>query len=212
MNRLHAITLFLFMGLTTAQAQTPQTHGKPTEDVVIRYENLVAKGAFLTPEGWKLASKLYDYSGAFPARAEIFLMSVGGSLGENWSKDNRAEVETMWTDYYGSVDSALRYRPPKRPPPFNVPVAMTAFVFRLVFTNEHKEIDANGESIREITGPWEWKIEQPRIARWATLDRAIEYVALMRDKTDDPIIKKNANKTITILKRLGKACGTASAC
>ena len=107
MNRLHAITLFLFMGLTTAQAQPPQTHGKPTEDVVIRYENLVAKGAFLTPEGWKLASKLYDYSGAFPARAEIFLMSVGGSLGENWSKENRAEVETKWTDYYGSVDSAL---------------------------------------------------------------------------------------------------------
>jgi DUF1680 family protein len=89
---------------------------------------------------------------------------------------------------------------------------MPAFSLRLVYTNKHSEIGKNGETIREVTGPWEWKIEEPRIARWSTLDRAIEYVALMRDKTDDPIIKKNADKTIATLKRLGNACGNASAC
>jgi hypothetical protein len=89
MNRLHAITLFLLMALTTVQAQTPQSHGKPTEEVAIQYEKLFAKGAFLTSEGWKLVCKLYDHSEAFPAHAEISLMSVGGSLGENWSKGNR---------------------------------------------------------------------------------------------------------------------------
>jgi hypothetical protein len=187
MNRLHAFMPFLFLTLTAVQAQTPQSHGKPTEQVIIQYEKLVAKGAFLRPDDWKAACKLYDQSREFSPRAEISLMSVGGSLGENWLKDNRAEVETKWTDYWGTIDAALRYRPPKRSPPFDVPVTMTTFVFQFVYTNKHREVGTKGETIREITGPWEWKIEQPRMARWATLRRAIEYVTQMRDKTDDPI-------------------------
>jgi len=211
MNRLHAVLpVLLFLALTTVQAQTPQSNGKPTEEVVIQYEKLVAKGAFLTPEGWKLACKLYAQSREFPARGEISLMSVGGSLGENWLKDNRAEAETKWSDYFGTIDVTLRYHSPKRPPQFVAPT-MAAFVFRLVYTNKHREIGTKGETIKEVTGPWEWKIEEP-MGRWTTLDRAIEYVSLMRDRTDDPTIKKNADKTIATLKRLGNACGNASAC
>jgi len=190
-------------------AQTPQSHGKPTERVIIEYEKLVANGEFLTPEGWKMAGKLYDQSNVFPRQGEISLMSTGGSLGENWSKDNQAEVETKWTDYYGTIDSALRYRPPKQ----DFPVAMTSFTFHLVYINKHRDIGTNGETIRELTGPWEWKIEEPRMARWTTVNRAIKYVALMRDKTDDSIIKRNADRTIATLKRISRnACGNASAC
>ena len=53
MNRLCATITALFLALATVKAQTPQSHGKPTEQVVIRYEKLVADGAFLTPEGGK---------------------------------------------------------------------------------------------------------------------------------------------------------------
>jgi hypothetical protein len=211
MNRLHAVLpVLLFLALITMQAQTPQSNGKPTEEVVIQYEKLVAKGAFLTPEGWKSACKLFAQSQEFPARGEISLMSVGGSLGENWLKDNRAEVETKWTDYFGTIDATLRFHSPKRPPQFVTPT-MSAFVFRLVYTNKQREIGAKGETIKEVTGPWEWKIEGPMV-RWTTLEQAIKYVSLMRDKTDDPVIKKNAEKTIATLKRLGNACGDASAC
>jgi hypothetical protein len=35
---------------------------------------------------------------------------------------------------------------------------------------------------------------------------------LMRDKTGNPIIKRNADKTIATLKRMEKRCGNASAC
>jgi hypothetical protein len=208
MNRLRAIIPALFLTLSTVGAQTPQSHGKPTEQVVIQYEKLVAKGAFLTPEGWKMAGKLYDRSDAFPRHGEIFLMSTGGSLGENWVHGDRAEVETKWTDYDGTIDSALRYKPPK----FNFPVTMTAYTFHLVYTNKHRDIGRKGETIREVTGPWEWKIEEPLMKRWTTVNRAIEYVSLMRDKIDDPAIKKNADKTIAALKRMGKPCGNASAC
>jgi hypothetical protein len=210
MKLLHAIIPVLFLWVTTATAQTPLSHGKPTEKVVIQYEKLVADGAFLTPEGWKQAGKLYDRSGPFPRGGVISLMSTGGALGENWINDGRAEVETKWTDYLGTVDSALRYQPPKYE--YSVRPTMTVYVFHLVYTNKHRDIGANGETIREVTGPWEWKMEDPPIARWATVDRTIVYVSLMRDKSNDPGIRKNADKTIAALKRLGEGCGSASAC
>jgi hypothetical protein len=207
MKRFQAI-LALLLGVTLAGAQTPKPPNKPTERVVVQYEALVKSGAFLNPEGWKNAAKLYARSNPYPPDGEISLMTVGGTLGEMWLKDNRAEVETKWTDYYGTIDSSLRYRPPQSP----VPVVMTTFVFDLTYTNKHVEIGARGETQSEATGPWEWKIDVPEMKRWATIDRAIEYVTQMRDSSDNPAIKKNADKTIASLKRLSKPCGNASAC
>jgi hypothetical protein len=198
----------LFLAVAASTAQTPQSSGKPTEKVVIQYEKYVQDGVFLTPGGWKLAGKLFEQSAAFPRDGSIFLMSTGGSLGENWVKDSKAEVETKWTDYFGTIDSALRYEPPKS----NIHPTMTAFVFRLVYTNKHRDIGTNGETVREVTGPWEWKIEELQIDRWTTVARAIAYVSLMRDKTDSPSMKKNADKTMVTLRRLKSACGSASAC
>lgn len=207
MRLLCLIVTTLFLGLTTA-AQTPHSHGKQTEQVVVQYENFVANGAFLTPEGWKMAGRLFEQSNAFPGDGVISLMATGGSLGENWVEGNKAEVETKWIDYLGTIDSALRFKPPRQ----DVPVIMTSFLFHLVYTNKHREIGTNGEIIRETTGPWEWKIEDPQIVRWTTVERAVEYVSLMRDKTDSALVKKNADRTIATLKRMGKPCGTASAC
>ena len=204
----YVLMAVLFLTPMVARAQTPVSNGKPTEKVVIQYERLVAKGEFLTPEGWKEAGKLYEQADAFPPDGEISLMDTGGAVGENWLRGDRPEIETKWTDYFGTVDSALRYKTPHSP----VPVTMTAYVFRLTYTNKHRDIGKNGETMREVDGPWEWKIEGPRMARWTTVDRALEYVAMRREKTDNPVIKKNADMTIAALKKLRKPCGNASAC
>jgi hypothetical protein len=204
----YALMAVLFLTPTAARAQTPISNGKPTEKVVIQYERLVAKGEFLTPEGWKVAGKLYEQADAFPPDGEISLMDTGGAVGENWLRGDTAEVETKWTDYFGTIDSALRYRAPHSP----VPVTMTSYAFRLTYTNKHRDIGKNGETIREVEGPWEWKIKGPRMARWTTVDRALEYVVMMSQKTDNPVIKKNADMTVAALKKLGKSCGNASAC
>lgn len=119
-------------------------------------------------------------------------------------RDGTAEGE-KWGDYFGTIDSTLRYKPPP------VPSIMLGGFFRLVFTNKHMETEKNGEVIK-VEGLWEWKIDAPKMARWATPDRALAYVTRMRDRTEDPILKKNADKTIVALKRLSKACGKASAC
>jgi hypothetical protein len=198
---------FIFLTVTLARAQTPISNGKPTEKVVIQYERLVAKGDFLTPEGWKVAGRLYEQADVFPPDGEISLMSTG-PVGEDWLRGDRADVVTKWTAFFGAIDSALRYTRPHS----DFPVAMTSYEFHLIYTNKHRLVGKNGAPIREVDGPWEWKIETPRMARWTTVDRALEYVVMMRDKTDNPVIKKNADMTIAALKKLGKSCGNASAC
>jgi len=84
----------------------------------------------------------------FLAMAKYPSCSWRGTWGTNWVHGDRAEVETKWTDYLGTIDSALRYKPPSR----DVPVTMTVFVFRLVYTNKHRVVGKNGETVREITG------------------------------------------------------------
>jgi hypothetical protein len=208
MKRLHAIISVIFPGVVPVTTQTPKSQGKPTEQVVVHFEKLVANGAFLTPQGWKMAGELFAQWGPFPRDSKIPLMTVGGSLGEIWVRGDQAQVETKWTDDLGTIDSALRFKPSND----EIRSDMTSFVFHLVYTNQHRDIGAKGETIREATGPWEWKNDELLVIRWAAVDRAIEYVERMRNKSDDPIVSKNAGETITALKRLRPGCGNSSAC
>jgi len=208
MKRLHAVLSVVFLGVVLVTAQAPKSQAKPTERVVVHFEKLVANGAFLTPQGWRMAGELFAQWGPYPRDNTIALMTVGGSLGETWVRGDQAQVETKWTDDVGTIDSALRFKPPHD----EIRSDMTSFVFHLVYTNKHRDIGANGETIREATGPWEWKIDEPLAIRWATVDRAIEYVEQRGNKSNDPSIRTNAASTIAALKRLNPGCGKASAC
>jgi hypothetical protein len=190
-----------------AVAQAPQSNGKATEQVVRQYEKLIADGAFLTLEGWKKASRIFVRSNPYPKDGEVLLTSQAGLIGENWVRGDRAEAERKWTDFRGSIDSSLRYKPAMP----TIDIIPAILDYSLVFTNRHVDIEEGGTT-REVLGTWEWKIEGPQSERWATVEKAIIYVMEMRDKSDDPTVKRNANRTIAILKRLEHPCGPGSAC
>lgn len=195
--------MLLLLTVQADFAHDPVSHGKATELVVIKFERFIASGAMLTPQGWSETAKLFDQSMAYPGNGKIILASTGGAVGEMQLKDGQAEVVTKWTDDFGEIDSALRYHPPQLPG-----VTMTSFQFRLVFTNKHREMGSHGETIKEVTGQWEWKMQGPLEYRWATVPRAIAYVVKKRDESNSPIVKKNVEKTIRILKRLNYGCGS----
>jgi len=202
-------TMLLLLLAAIAPAQGQRSEAKATEQVVAQYEKLVANGALLTPDGWKAASGLFYESNAYPTKGTIELKSLASlaMIGEVWVKGDRAEVQTKWTNDFGSIDSSLRYKPHSSSPP----VVMTAFQFLMIYTNKHREIAPNG-AVAETTGPWQWKIEGPQTNRWTTVARAVEYVAQVREGSDDPVLRGNAEKTIGALRRLHVGCGTASAC
>lgn len=183
--------LALFWPIAAAP-QVPGTYPKATEKVVQQYEKFVAEGALLTPEGWAKASKLFDKPGPYPRDAVIFLMSTGGAIGETWVKGDHAEAQTKWTDALGTIDRTLRYKPPEC-----TDCTMSTFIYHLV-----RRSNAGGE----------WRMDYSLDSRMATPDKALAYVIRMRDQSTDPAIRKNAEKTIAILKRLTGRCGRDSAC
>jgi len=188
-----------------AGAQNPKEQLKPTERLVRRYEKLIAAGDLLTPAGWKRASELFEKSNPYPATGDIYVVSTGGAVGEDWVKGDRAQVETKWDDDYGTIDSALRYKPPS--PGGHIAMAQ---MFSLVLT--HAQSDGSGQGTLATTSPAaEWKFEGALRIRSATIPAALKYVARMRDRSTDPAIRKNAAKTIAALKRLTIPC-PACAC
>jgi hypothetical protein len=207
-GRILTCVAILFAVAITAAGQIPPA-SKPTELLIKRYERLIESGAFLTSAGWKKTNQLFDRSYPYQRDGEIHLASTGGLIGEQWVKGNRAEVGTKWTDSYGSIDSMLRYKssfPNQRPEPITM-----AYEYPLVFTNEHVDINENGQT-HVTTGDWQWKLEGPQRERWATLAPAIAYVRERRNQSTDPAIRRNANKTLAILKRLKDWRCPACAC
>jgi hypothetical protein len=192
-------------GETGAGAQNSKEQLKPTEQLVRRYEKLIAAGDLLTPAGWKRASQLFEKSNPYPPSGEIYVVSTGGAVGEDWVKGDRAQVETKWDDNYGTIDSALRYKPPS--PSGRIAMGQ---IFPLILTHAQPGGSGNGAPpTTSLTA--EWKFEGDLRIRSTTIPAAIKYVKQMRDRSTDPVIRKNAARTIAALKRLSIPC-PACAC
>jgi len=80
-------------------------------------------------------------------------------------------------------------------------IGATLIEFDLVLTDEHWELKPNGVTGAELTGPPEWRIVGNDKGVWITLDAAIRHVTDKRDNWRDPLIKKNADRTLAELKK-----------
>ena len=94
------------------------------------------------------ASKLFDQPDAYPQSGEIMVISTGGLVGEDWVKGDQAEVETKWDDYYGRIDSQLRFIPVPDGP------VMMGNGFSLVC-----QASPSGSKLPDASCQGEWKIK-----------------------------------------------------
>jgi hypothetical protein len=159
----------------------------------------------LSPEGWKKVAPLLDQSIAYPADSIIRILWTPRFIGEDWIKGNRAQVESKWIDYYGSLDSKLQYHPGD--------VCTLVIQYDLVFTNTYIKVGANGLQ-EEVKGATEWKLRWPN-ERSGTIEQVIAYLEKRRESTRDSIMRRNASRSISslqnLLRRRGRGRG-ASAC
>jgi len=193
----------LVVSLINAGPAQVLEHKKPTEQLIKRYEKLVAEGALLSPEGWARASRLFEQSSPYPADSEIDIRSGPGLIGEVNLSGEHAEVGTKWGDYYGKLDSHLRFKGTGYGDSI-----MYGGSYSLVFVPQGPSATAAGTASTSR----QWKIEGAPRLRAADIPATIKYVQMKRDKSNDPAVRKNAERTITILKRLTPGCGNASAC
>jgi hypothetical protein len=191
------VALFLLFAICL-QAQVLQNK-KPTKLLVQQYENYVAKGGLLTPGGWARASRFFAKSDPYPGSSDITVVSAPGIIGEDHVNGDHAEVATKWGDYYGAIDSSLRFKQDS---------IVTAEVFSLVFI---RQIGPN-QSAASDRSSGQWKLERTPQNRSAGVRATIQYVEQMRQRSNDPVVRRNALRTIHTLKHLTTGCGTPNPC
>lgn len=185
----------IFLSGMASRAQVLE-HKRPTELVVKQYERFVARGGLLSPAGWARTSRFCAKSDPYPGNGDIVLMSAPGIIGENRVDGDHAEVSTKWGDYYGIIDSNLRFKPE---PHGSV---MLAEAFSLVFLRRPGKESDSGE----------WKIERTPRSRAAGIPAAIDYLQRMRAQISDPVLRENAQKSIETLRHLHSTCGVPNPC
>jgi len=101
--------------------------------------------------------------------------------------------------HWGTIDAALRF----------IPAPKTDDIkewegYSLVFAPEHFRRIENGKLVQhEQTGKYKsWQIAHPLDVPFTTVNTAIRYVLEKREKTTDPVVKQNADKTLTALMKL----------
>jgi len=181
--------------IAPAPAQAPQAQGKGPREIAEEYKQMKADGSLLTSEGWNRANQLFLRPSPPPADQIIAVTSQRGDLDERLKTDKRVELDEWGIYNLGTIDSMLRFKSSGKSD-------WGVYVYTVVLTDKHWEPGPNGAPWKEVNGPWMWKLDGAQSVRWATVDAAIRYVKQMRDKATDPSLKRNADNTIAILKRL----------
>jgi hypothetical protein len=179
-----------------AMGRQSKSHAPPTaaEKVVIDYERLVMRGALLTETGWSKAAQFFEKPAPYPTHSKIRVVWTPSLVFEVGNRDNRAEVQSKWGNCYGIIDEGFRY--------LQCPVSEA---------REYYLVRANGTASGESNL---WRLEGPHDIRLAPVDATIEYLQRMQAESPDPSMKKNARRSIELL-RLTKRkplCGTPNPC
>lgn len=155
------------------------------------------------PDQWADLTKFFMET-PNPLWNEIQIIDGVGTAASPEGKGINAATSTIQfsADSLGELDSSLRLSnyPAVRIPPGSASAcdADFRFEFTMLLTDVHWEIAPDG-AVRQINGPYEWRFEEHNFMPLITLDTAIRYVTGGRAKTSNTAIKKNADRTLTIL-------------
>lgn len=188
------VSLFLMVPVFEVCGQSGTNETKSPKQVVAEFWKFETEGGRLTREGWYKAGPFFVRPDRPTEKKTIAVISAKYkySVDERWVKGNQAEIANECV-YLGRIDDLLRYRPP------DSRYDKTEVLHHLVLTDKHWEFESDGNTEKEVGGPPAWRIENPEPLLWVTVDTAVRYVTQIRDKTTDPVIKKNADQTLTKL-------------
>jgi hypothetical protein len=186
-----SLVVLLAVLCISLNAQVSNAQKSPKE-VVEALWKLDTEGLRLTDDGWRKASPQIFVQAVAPPQPRIIYVIDGYEVDREMIHGDTASVEVSVLDYW-SIDSRL-----------NLHLASTTMkswlAYKLVFTDTHSEIGPDGMS-KEVKGPQEWRIPGTGSTIWLSSQTAINYVKQLRDKTTNPQIKVNAQKTIATLER-----------
>jgi hypothetical protein len=203
MTGLSIVILPLIAALIAAGAQTPIPQQSSPVKVVKEFWKVETTGGRMTPEGWSKGSAFFIRSGLPPGNETINVVRNGGAdkIEETARTATWAEV-SISTDILGQIDSSLQFRSsPKQGTAGVMLIKGPVLEFDLVLTDRQWKLKQDGARGNESILPPQWLITCGGEDAWLDLDAAIAYVQ-ERAKTTDPVLQRNAAKTLRQLRRL----------
>jgi hypothetical protein len=180
-----------------SQAQ-PQTHEPSPREVVERLWSNAMQGDLLHPEGFQRTARLFDPPGPSWETKSFKVFSNEYWVDRPRFSGTTAKVVVLYNDI-GTIDSALRFKPT----PTSGHEVRYGMDYSLTFApSRTKMYAADGKTLlKEVEGLPEWRLGTPAETQlpWTSVNSAIRYVLERRNKTSDPAIKNNADRTIVTL-------------
>lgn len=212
-----SILTFLFVCLPPASGQAPASPKSPKE-VLQAYRKMDAEGERLTASGWYATARFFVKPGRRPQHYVLAVIeSERVTDPDPWFKggSNRVQLGVACSEV-GQIDASGRFTTLVAPsligpsgrslglpgtPQIHGPAAIVR-IYDLVLTNTRWEFGLRREGLREVKGPPEWRIVTFELEPVVTVKAAVRYLEQLRDESSSEIIKKNADKSIAILRRL----------
>jgi hypothetical protein len=174
--------------------QTSTAPSKPPKAVVEEFWKMDTAGGRLTDEGWRASDHFFVHPIEPPKQKVICVFNYGFSVWDPKIQDSTAEV------IVGTAGDVWKIEPST-----HLSICSDQgkdfWVNKLVLTSKHWEFASDHKTLREVSGPREWRFEKPGSLIFLNIDTAIQYLTRVRDSTADPTIKKNAEESIATLKR-----------
>lgn len=203
MERSLGFVLLVVLGslLGSAQAPAPATTGKSPKELIEDLWKRATEGEFLGPEGRRRYSGFFVRTSVPSEKNVVRVVSNHWGVGPTSTSNAHAEVDVWYTDE-GTVDSELRYTPAPPSPFFK-----TAWTFHLALAPTYAVMyQSDGKVItgkeEKETGLVAWQIADPQGPPFTTVNTAIRYVLEVRGKAKDPVVRKNADETLSKLLRV----------
>jgi len=189
--------------LAIANASAEPIQGRTPPEVVNELWRLATQGQLLTPQGWTRSGQLFTSPTTFLKPKVIFIVSnEWGPAFEYSANPDRAGVSVGFNPL-GSIGNGLHYTPPTSDTLKQFVKYDTVYDLATVPTDTMM-YGADGKTLisNQPSGSRVWKIKGSQGRPFTTVNTAIRYVLAEREKTQDAVIRKNADETLRILMRL----------
>jgi hypothetical protein len=191
MDRPVTVRILAGLALLGIAATTPASSQEAPREVLEQYCELDAQGEQLTPDGWKRVAPLF-VAAAAPRWGRIIVIKDSVVSHPNLRGD-KAEFYVEYIQL-GQIDSShAKFSP--------LPPAKVRAGFDLVLTGEPRNVGLTGEGTRTVRAG-QWRIEGSPPEPHLTVDAALRYATDLRDRANDELTRRNADRAIRALKGL----------
>ncbi len=193
----------IFGSLTASPQQQQNDYGVQSVAVVRQFVSFELQGGRLTPAGWRRAGNgFFVRPESESSKKEVRVVSDKFYLSlVTLTRGPSTTVEASFPLCWGTIDSRLHFE--YRGAGAEV-LAACWETYNLIYYNQQWDIGPDGKvaPFAGTTNVLRMRIDN--FPQYVTLNRAaaIRYVIEARDKSNDPIIRANADKTLAILKEL----------